>query len=64
MKKSACIDISPTLVAAQLATRQCRVETTTDGKTIVVIYGETTNAEVIVYNPVYSPIYLLEEELK
>ena len=35
--------------------QECGIETTTDNKTIVTLYGETTNAEVIVYSPIYSP---------
>jgi hypothetical protein len=31
------------------------IETTTDNKTIVTLYGETTNAEVKIYSPNYSP---------
>ena len=45
--------------------QECGVETTTDGKKIVTIFGETTNAEVKIYSPIYSPTEeKLEEELK
>ena len=58
MKKPILTNIGFNPVAPQPAAKQCYVETTTDGKTIVVTYGETTNAEVMIYNP----IYLLTEE--
>ena len=35
--------------------QECSVETTTDGKKIVTIFGEITNAEVIVFSKNYAP---------
>lgn len=38
-------------IVPKIKPQECRVETTTGNKIIITLYGETTNPEVIIYNP-------------